>query len=558
MFKEPVFQKTIDNHGFSLIPFLDNEEVFLLRKLYTSNFEDINSKGMFANHNTNDVEKSKLISSEIIEILNTKLNQYFKNFQPFVAHFVVKSPQNHDEFSLHQDWNIVDEKKYKSYHIWIPLSLTHEKNGGMFVVPNSHKFFANHRSGSLGSPSIPSSKELDNIKISLKISNNNALVWDDAVFHGSFPNNSNESRISVVLVIHDINAPTFYFHKNKTTKKLDVFSLTSNLLLENLTTLEKGQVPINWSKTMTLPSQTLCNTKIGSENLLMASKQRNLIADEVQILPIFKETTTQIGLNKNGYIIIKDFLDFEQVKNFNKIFNSTCDLSRYSGMARYTSMEKESLHNRNMISNIIQINIRPLLDELLINYKCPIFQYFVKMSKSDGNVGLHTDTTLLLNPQIESHYGLWLPLQNVNEYNGALKVIPKSHTWYNGVYTNSNTWPFLPFIDKIEKKAISLDLKAGDLVVFDNRLIHGSTYNASNNPRICIAGRVTHKHSQYYSFFKEKNSVDDLINVYKEADDFYLNKHFKGDKEISLTGQFVGKIYQPKLNEAEFLRKLNE
>ena len=557
MFRDSVFQNTIDKLGFTLIPFLNNEEIYVLKQLYKSSFEYSTKEGMFANHNINQIEKSCYISTKIIEILSEKLTKYFINYRPFVAHFVVKSPQTKDEFSLHQDWNIVDEKKHRSYHIWIPLILTHEKNGGMFVAPGSHKFFFNHRSGSLGSPSISSSKELDKLKVSLKISNNNALVWNDAVFHGSHPNETDEARISVVLVIHDLGAPTFYFHRNALSQKIDTYKLTSNLLLESLTTLEKGDIPITWNSKMTLPIQTICNKKISSNHLLEKAEVIGINAAEVNTLPIFRSDFFQKELNKNGFIVLKDFLDSNKLKNCINILNEFCEISRYKNLPRYTSMEKESVVNRNLISKQIQKQISSLLDKLLFDYKCPIFQFFVKMSKSDGNVGLHTDTTLLLNPQVEPHFGLWLPLQDVNENNGTLKVVPKSHTWFNGVYTNSSTWPFLPYIDKIEKKAICLNLKAGDLVVFDNRIIHSSSFNNTEKPRVCIAGRVTHKHSQYYSFFKE-NPDDEFINVYEEADDFYLNEKFKGDKEISPTGRFIGKVYQPKFNEEEFLRKLNE
>ena len=80
-------------------------------------------------------------------------------------------------------------------------------------------------------------------------------------------------------------------------------------------------------------------------------------------------------------------------------------------------------------------------------------------------------------------------------------------------------------------------------MIFDNRLIHGYTFNSSDLPRICIAGRITHQLSQYYSFIKKPGS-DNRIGVYAEMDDIYLHEKFKGDRAVSETGAYIGDIQQ--------------
>lgn len=542
MFKDAIYQKAMEEQGFNLFPFLSANEVNALQKLFDENVENGQIAGMYANHNRNEVAKSKKISKEIIQILNEKLSLFFEDFSPFVAHFVVKNPRTTQEFSLHQDWNIVDEKKYKSYHIWMPLSLTHQGNGGMFVVPKSHQFFNNHRSGSLGTPVLQTSETLQNLKTDLIIPAGNALCWHDATFHGSYPNLSGEARISVVLVVHEKKAPNFYYHYNNETEKIDLYPLSADSLLENLPTLEKGNLPETWEKTDSIPMQTINNRNIEINQIKEAYRKVN--EKNIDILPILNSESLSKKLREDGFIIFKDFLDYENIQEALKILNTKSNFQNYMDQPRYTSMEKESVGNKNTISSKIECFLSPLFNVILNNYKCPVFQFFIKMPHSDGEVGMHTDTTLLLNPAIEPHYGIWIPLQDVDENSGTLMLAKGSHQWYNGVLTSSVNWPFFPYLSKIEAKAIKLNLKAGDLVVFDNRLIHGSTFNASEKPRLCIAGRVTHQYSQYYSFFKE-NPNEEMISVYEEADDFYLNEQFNGDKDISPTGKFIGKIAQP-------------
>ena len=72
---------------------------------------------------------------------------------------------------------------------------------------------------------------------------------------------------------------------------------------------------------------------------------------------------------------------------------------------------------------------------------------------------------------------LWCPLTNVSKYNGTLNLIPGSHK--DGVLKHT----FYKVNGKkyhgvqktlFDEKIISLKLKAGDAVLFDPYLIHGS------------------------------------------------------------------------------------
>lgn len=545
MFKDTIYQNAIDKFGYALFPFLEEEHVKALQKLYNEHVDDGKIAGMYANHNRNEVAKSKYLSEKIIEILQPKLREKFNDFTPFISHFVVKAAQSENEFALHQDWNIVDEKKFKSYHIWMPLDITHRENGGMFVVPGSHHFFNNHRSGSLGTSAISSNKDLNQLKEELIIPRGNALAWHGATFHGSFPNSSEQNRISVVLVMYERKATTHYYHLNSNTQQIDIYPLTPNLLLENLPILEIGNIPNSWEKISSIPNQNIQNTQIRTSDIIREAKNKKLM--QIPFLSILKHESMQEEIAKNGFVLIKDFLDDYQLLQAKNILNKNSNFQIFTGEPRYTSMERESPENKVLISNLLEQLLLPSLMKFFKDFKCPVFQFFIKMPHSDGEVGMHTDTTLLLNPAIEPHYGIWIPLQDVDENNGTLMLAKSSHQWFNGVLTSSVNWPFFPYLSKIEEKAIKLNLKAGELVVFDNRLIHGSTYNASEKPRLCVAGRVTHQYSQYYSFFKE-NPDENLISVYEEADDFYLNEKFKGDKTVSPTGKYIGKIAQPDFN----------
>jgi len=546
MFKEEIYQEAMNSQGFTICPLLDKQEVDALKDLYLKSFDDDNISGMFATHNRNNATLSKFLSQEIVAITKKKLDKFFSNYHSFVAHFVVKSENAENEFSLHQDWNIVDEKDYKSYHIWIPLSFTSPHNGGMFVLPKSHLLFKNERSGSFGTPAV-ASKDLPNGMLKdLNIPTSHALVWNDATFHGSHSNLSDEKRISVVLVIHEKNAPTAYSNYDEEKGCLEKYPLSADDLLENLEILEKGAIPKAWKAFASSPYTQFKNSAINAS--VLEEKWKRLKDKTITNLPVLRDHDFQLQMETNGYAILP-FLSEEEVEKAKIILDKESEYAKHLNAPRYTSLELENEHSKNSIHKELRHLFAPGLDRLFKNYKTPIFQFFIKMPKSDGEVGMHTDSSLLLNPALEPHYGLWIPLIDVDENNGGLKVVRGSHNWYAGFLTSSFNWPFFPYLDDLKKNAKQLKLKAGQLVVFDNRMIHGSCFNNSNEPRIAVAGRITHEFSSYYSFLQEREG---FVSVFEEKEDIYLNDAFKGDRLSAAGGNKIGEAKQPTLNNEIF------
>ena len=79
---------------------------------------------------------------------------------------------------------------------------------------------------------------------------------------------------------------------------------------------------------------------------------------------------------------------------------------------------------------------------------------------------------------------VWIPPVDVDERNGCLYVIPKSHTWgllkgARGEDRNVRTF------EDVEKRGeeVLLPMKKGDILLFSNLLFHTSKYNTTNTVR---------------------------------------------------------------------------
>lgn len=81
---------------------------------------------------------------------------------------------------------------------------------------------------------------------------------------------------------------------------------------------------------------------------------------------------------------------------------------------------------------------------------------------------------------------VWVPLVDVDERNGCLKVLPGSHTW--GLRPTRWVGPHLVPTEDVEARVapITLPMRAGDLVVLSQFTFHGSLMNHSEDVRWSI------------------------------------------------------------------------
>ena len=83
---------------------------------------------------------------------------------------------------------------------------------------------------------------------------------------------------------------------------------------------------------------------------------------------------------------------------------------------------------------------------------------------------------------------VWLAFEDADEENAAMQVIPGSHKagWIKGGYRNWGVDSHLPIeLDHgqvSEGDAVSMNLKAGQLSLHDDKLVHGS--GANKSPRL--------------------------------------------------------------------------
>ena len=95
-----------------------------------------------------------------------------------------------------------------------------------------------------------------------------------------------------------------------------------------------------------------------------------------------------------------------------------------------------------------------------------------------GRMLMHQDFSFV-DQTVERGVHVWIPLVDVNHENGCLKVSPGSHRLINHIAGPGGLPnPYDAVLDELDRHCtVSLPMKAGEAIFFDERLMHGSEPN---------------------------------------------------------------------------------
>jgi len=78
------------------------------------------------------------------------------------------------------------------------------------------------------------------------------------------------------------------------------------------------------------------------------------------------------------------------------------------------------------------------------------------------------------------HFQFWIALTPMNEQNGGLWLLPKSHTWSKIKHIkDQNHWA----VANLTEKGICVDAKPGDALLFSSKMLHKTEINQTNEHR---------------------------------------------------------------------------
>jgi hypothetical protein len=235
--------------------------------------------------------------------------------------------------------------------------------------------------------------------------------------------------------------------------------------------------------------------------------------------PYFKNSKVQEEFEFNGYVILKNIINDTEIKEIEIFFEKLKKLPSYNVKDIFESSGNFICKDtQKLIFDFVESFMYKIADRFVILDNCDIGDggtFFIKPTTKTSTLHPHQDSTVI--DELNT-YGIfvWIPLIDINDQNGALCVIPRSHTWGNIHRSQHIPWAFRKQYKFLWNYMLPLYINKGDIICFDTSIIHASGINYTDNERVAICGAI---------FEKNHTKVEYQIKG-KEMRKYYVSKDY--------------------------------
>lgn len=235
------YQKCFEEDGYIIIDIVTKDILDGLKQLFDENF--IRTDNPRSNFNAvSEEEKTSRIIKESIHLLANCFDKVFVNYTNQGSTFFTKD-KHHGELGLHQDTTIINFQKHFACYSWIPLQTVTKENGCICLVEKSHLFYKNFISFTYkNEKDIPLDSISPKFLKVLEMKLGEVLFFDNRLFHGSFPNQTDELRVAINALITSKNAELVYYQKKDNNTASEYF-VTANSMANSYRSFSKGLLP---------------------------------------------------------------------------------------------------------------------------------------------------------------------------------------------------------------------------------------------------------------------------------------------------------------------------
>ena len=192
----------------------------------------------------------------------------------------------------------------------------------------------------------------------------------------------------------------------------------------------------------------------------------------------------------------------------------------------HTTILDPDLDRKRGANAIISGLVRRHINEILVGYRVVTSGFLVK-EPAGGSLNLHLDWTMTERVD-DIGLNIWSPLIDVDEGNGALRFLAGSHRLVPNIEGPGLPFYFQGYGPDLGEHSVLVPLKAGEAVIFDTTILHGSSTNASDQLRPAIASfcapqtsRIVIHRLDTVSGAIERFDMEDDAYVEHGGDDFY-------------------------------------
>jgi hypothetical protein len=244
----------------------------------------------------------------------------------------------------------------------------------------------------------------------------------------------------------------------------------------------------------------------------------------------FKSIEQQKQFEKYGYVIIKNFIDESEINFLKTIYSETKEV--VANKKFYISQWSDNKDLKFKINDAVQKILLKKSQEFLIDY-IPVFGVFgVKHPGEGSEMYLHGDWTHVDESKFRT-VNVWSPLLDINKENGAICLLKGSNRLFNFIRGAGIPDAFWYLGEKkLQPYLTDIYLNAGDVIMWDHCIIHGSRVNESNETRVAAVLNMRPADSTFYLYFANPMNNPKQIDVFEPPADFFLEQDSANNPEL--------------------------
>lgn len=216
-----------------------------------------------------------------------------------------------------------------------------------------------------------------------------------------------------------------------------------------------------------------------------------------------KSEELQKRFEEDGAVILPNFVDPKKLKRIQELYEEYGEKDLETIHSNTFDGEAEFNHKlRYECKDLFQESV----DAKFENHSVSGGAFLLKGIGEKSVASLHQDWTLVDETQFTSA-SIFCPVEDVSLENGCLQVLKGSHKWfYNNSRSISIPSVFVEF-SQINKGLVAMPVKAGEAVLFDHKVFHGSMQNHTNKIRVAVAIGINTKGAELFHLIRKGDRV---------------------------------------------------
>ena len=501
VFRDAALQTRYERDGYVVLPFLQPDEVAELRARYDE-LPRVDDAGFFASLYTANQSYRQQAHAALAGLGERLCAAFLDDYAVLIGNFVTKKGGDRSLMPPHQDWSFVDESRYASMNLWLPLVDVDEGNGAIFLLPGGHRLPFTVR-GTLVPNAFANVAGLDFAHLTyLPMRAGEVLIYDHRLVHASPPNSTPAVRVAAAMAALPRTAQPIHYFANPDSGRLELYEAGPRFFMDYV--FGENRMPAG---------AALAAVCAGEVRTFSQEEIAPLLAPR----PLFRRPELEAQFERDGYVVVP-FLPPEACARILAIFERL-DAGIASGF--YSSLFSARREYKEAVDREIRAVVGDAPAAWLADYRPLVANFVVKLPGPESDLPVHQDWNIVDERRFRS-LNCWFPLTEVGEREGQLRVLPGSHRLFGGLRGSPHFPSPLDDLRQVirERYLEPLAVKVGEAVIHDNRLVHASSANLSPRPRVAVCLNMIPVAAEPLHWFR---GADGTVECFRVADDFFTS-----------------------------------